>query len=608
MAAAAATLPRRANSAAKRRRLTGLSIGQPTRPRALLPVLFVALGMLYLAPFTLRARWRRSLAAHAPMFDCRRPPDMSIRTRFAPSPTGYLHIGGVRTALYNWLFAKGRNGQFILRIDDTDAGRNVEQALAPILHGLRWLGLDWDEGPDVGGPHAPYYQSQRLAKYQAAVDQLLAAGAAYRDYARPEELQAERDESQRAGRPYVYSRRWRADTDADARRFETEGRSGVVRLLMPREGQFVLQDLVRGEVRVDWASEQDHVIQRADGTCLYHLATVVDDHEMQISHVIRAEEHLSNTPRQVFMFERLGYELPQFAHLPYVAEPGSKTKLSKRKLDKYLKNRDFAQLMQHGQSIATRLGLQVAAETFNPVIVDFYEQVGYVPDALLNYLLLLGWSLDDKTEDFSRDDMLRDFSLERVNRAPASFDPEKLLAFEARAMQRLPMKQRVARSVPYLQQAGLVDDPPSCDTAPYLTQILQAAGDRVKVAGDVLDYDDFFARDEDLKFDEVALDKRLRQPAQARLRLRQFRAVLAAAEPFTAERLERLLHDFIAAQNIKAADIVHAVRVAVTGKAVGFGLFDTLAILGRDHVLARIDRALKLIENSSGEPSAAPVN
>lgn len=533
---------------------------------------------------------------------------MSIRTRFAPSPTGYLHIGGVRTALYNWLFAKGRNGQFILRIDDTDAGRNVEQALAPILHGLRWLGLDWDEGPDVGGPHAPYYQSQRLAKYQAAVDQLLAAGAAYRDYARPEELQAERDESQRAGRPYVYSRRWRADTDADARRFETEGRSGVVRLLMPREGQFVLQDLVRGEVRVDWASEQDHVIQRADGTCLYHLATVVDDHEMQISHVIRAEEHLSNTPRQVFMFERLGYELPQFAHLPYVAEPGSKTKLSKRKLDKYLKNRDFAQLMQHGQSIATRLGLQVAAETFNPVIVDFYEQVGYVPDALLNYLLLLGWSLDDKTEDFSRDDMLRDFSLERVNRAPASFDPEKLLAFEARAMQRLPMKQRVARSVPYLQQAGLVDDPPSCDTAPYLTQILQAAGDRVKVAGDVLDYDDFFARDEDLKFDEVALDKRLRQPAQARLRLRQFRAVLAAAEPFTAERLERLLHDFIAAQNIKAADIVHAVRVAVTGKAVGFGLFDTLAILGRDHVLARIDRALKLIENSSGEPSAAPVN
>ena len=248
----------------------------------------------------------------------------------------------------------------------------------------------------------------------------------------------------------MYSRRWRAETDADAQRFEAEGRQGVVRLLMPREGQFVLNDLVRGEVRVDWASEQDHVIQRADGTCLYHLATVVDDHDMQISHVIRAEEHLSNTPRQVFMFEKLGYELPQFAHLPYVAEPGSKTKLSKRKLDKYLKNRDFAQLMEHGQSIARRMGLAVNAETFNPVIVDFYEQVGYLPDALLNYLLLLGWSLDDKTEEFSPEEMLRHFSLERVNKAPASFDLEKLMSFESRAMQQLPIKQRVAKAVPFL--------------------------------------------------------------------------------------------------------------------------------------------------------------
>jgi glutamyl-tRNA synthetase len=520
---------------------------------------------------------------------------MSVRTRFAPSPTGYLHIGGVRTALFNWLFAKGQGGQFILRIDDTDAQRNVEEALAPILHGLRWLGLDWDEGPDVGGPHAPYYQSQRLEKYKAAVQQLLAAGAAYRDYARPEELQAERDTAQKEGRPFVYSRRWRAETDTDAKRFESEGRQGVVRILMPREGQFVLNDIVRGEVRVDWASEQDHVIQRADGTCLYHLATVVDDHDMQISHVIRAEEHLSNTPRQVFMFEKLGYRLPQFAHLPYVAEPGSKTKLSKRKLDKYLKNRDFAQLMQHGQSIVARLGLSVAAETFNPVIVDFYEQIGFVPDGLLNYLLLLGWSLDDKTEEFTREEMLRHFSLERVNKAPASFDPEKLLAFEARAMQRLPMKQRVAKVVPFLQRAGLLADPPPCETAPYVTRILEAAGDRLKVAGDILDYDDFFVADSDLKFDEQALDKRLRKPAGARELLQKFRAELAAVEPFTPERLEQQLHEFVAAQGIKPGDIVHSVRVAVTGKAVGFGLFDTLAILGRERSLARIDRALQIV-------------
>jgi glutamyl-tRNA synthetase len=521
-------------------------------------------------------------------------PVTSIRTRFAPSPTGYLHIGGVRTALFNWLHAKGQGGQFILRIDDTDAQRNIDEALEPILHGLRWLGLDWDEGPDVGGPHAPYYQSQRSDQYQAAVATLLAVGAAYRDFARPEELQAEREAAQQAGRPFVYSRRWRAETGAEVTRFEAEGRQGVVRLLMPREGQFVLKDLVRGEVRIDWASEQDHVIQRADGTCLYHLATVVDDHDMQISHVIRAEEHLSNTPRQVFMFERLGYSLPQFAHLPFVAEPGSKTKLSKRKLDKYLKNRDFAQLMQHGQSIATRLGLEVAADAFNPVIVDFYEQVGYLPDGLLNYLLLLGWSLDDKTEEFTREEMLRHFSLERVNKAPASFDPEKLMAFETRAIGRLPIKQRVAKVVPFLQRAKLIAEPPPCDTAPYVTRILEAAGDRVKVAGDILDFEDFFVSDESLQYDEQALDKRLRKPAAARELLQKFRAELANVEPFTSERLEQLLHAFVAAQGIQPADIVHAVRVAVTGKAVGFGLFDTLAILGRERSLARIDRALTL--------------
>lgn len=519
---------------------------------------------------------------------------MSVRTRFAPSPTGYLHIGGVRTALFNWLFAKGQGGQFILRIDDTDAQRNVEEALAPILHGLRWVGLQWDEGPEVGGPFGPYYQSQRLEKYQAAVRKLLEVGAAYRDYATTEELQTERDDAQKAGRPFVYSRRWRADTAADAKRFEAQGRAGVVRLLMPREGQFVLNDLIRGEVRIDWASEQDHVIQRADGTCLYHLATVVDDHDMQISHVVRAEEHLSNTARQVFMFERLGYELPRFAHLPYVAEPGSKTKLSKRKLDKYLKNRDFAQLMEHGQSIARRLGLAVSAETFNPVIVDFYEQVGYLPHALLNYLLLLGWSLDDKTEEFSREEMLRHFSLERVNKAPASFDCEKLLAFETRAMQKLPIKQRVAKAVPFLQRAKLITDPPPCDTAPYVTKILEAAGDRVKVAGDILDFDDFFIADDKFTFDESALDKRLRKPANARDLLTKYRDQLANAVEFTPESLDQLTHAFVETNGLKIGDIVHAVRVAITGKAVGFGLFDTLAILGRERCLARIARALEI--------------
>lgn len=518
---------------------------------------------------------------------------MTVRTRFAPSPTGYLHIGGVRTALFNWLYAKGQGGQFILRIDDTDQQRNVEEALAPILHGLKWVGLDWDEGPDIGGPFGPYYQSQRLALYQSAAKELLARGAAYRDFARPEELQAERDEAQQGGRPFIYSRRWRAENDADVARFEAEGRQGVVRLLMPREGVLVVDDLVRGRVEFPWASEQDHVIQRADGTCLYHLASVVDDHAMEISHIVRAEEHLSNTPRQVFIFNQLSYQLPTFAHLPYVAEPGSKTKLSKRKLDKYLKNRDFKAMMEHGQSIARRLRLAVAAETFNPVIVDFYEQVGYLPEALLNYLLLLGWSLDDKTEDFTREEMLKQFSIERVNKAPASFDPEKLVAFQSRAMQRKPIKQQVAMCVPFLQKAGLISSPPACDTAPYVTQLVEAAGDRIKVAGDILDYDEFFVAEDAFEYDAAAFEKRINQPAGAIDRLQKFHAALAEVEPFTAARLESWMHEWVAAEGIKLGDVVHAIRVAVTGKAVGFGLFDTLAILGRAQCLARINRALE---------------
>jgi glutamyl-tRNA synthetase len=322
------------------------------------------------------------------------------------------------------------------------------------------------------------------------------------------------------------------------------------------------------------------------------LASVVDDHDMQISHIVRAEEHLSNTPRQVFIFQQLGYELPAFAHLPYVAEPGSKTKLSKRKLDKYLKNRDFAALMEHGQSIARRLGLAVSAETFNPVIVDFYEQVGFLPDAMLNYLLLLGWSLDDKTEDFTREEMLRLFSLERVNKAPASFDPEKLLSFQSRAMQRLPTKQKVAKVVPFLQQAGLIASPPPCDAGPFVTKLIEAAGDRIKVAGDVLDYDEFFVADDKFVYDPAAFEKRIVNPAGAVELLAKFRMALAGVEPFTAADLETWLHEWVAAQGIKLGDVVHAVRVAVTGKAVGFGLFDTLAILGRERCLARIDRAI----------------
>ena len=515
-----------------------------------------------------------------------------IRTRFAPSPTGYLHIGGVRTALFNWLFARGHGGKFILRIDDTDRERNVDQALRPILEGFRWLGIDWDEGPDIEGPLGPYYQSQRGQLYASATARLIEAGAAYRDYATTAEIQAERDAAKCERRPFAYSRRWMAESDADEARFEREDRRAVVRLKMPREGTCDVSDAVRGAVSFEWAREQDHVIQRADGSCLYHLASVVDDHEMQISHVIRAEEHLSNTPRQIFIAQSLGYEIPKYAHLPYVAEPGGKSKISKRKLDKYLKDSDFKKLYERGIQIAQAIGLEATSETFNPVIVGFYQQLGFLPTAVVNYLLLLGWSLDDKTEDFARDEMIQHFSLDRVVKSPASFDPVKLWAFQDRHMREVPAKQKVAMVLPYLQQAGLVDSPPPCDAAPKITQILEAAGDRIKVAGDIVSFTEFFVADDKIKFDERAFEKRIRQPVEAKALLAKFQNQLARLEPFDAATLDQSMHGFVEAEGIKIGQIIHAVRVAVTGKPVGIGMFDALVIIGRESCLARIECAL----------------
>ncbi len=518
-----------------------------------------------------------------------------IRTRFAPSPTGYLHIGGVRTALFCWLCARRHGGQFILRIDDTDQQRNVDEALRPILDGLRWLGIDWDEGPDVGGPHAPYYQSQRADRYQAAVEKLLESGHAYRDFATTEEIQAEREAARQGKETFVYSRRFMAETPEDAARFEAEGRQAVVRLKMPREGKLVINDLVRGPVEFEWAREQDHVIQRTDGSCLYHLANVVDDHDFEITHVIRAEEHLSNTPRQAFIVQSLGYPMPEYAHLPCVAEPGSKSKLSKRKLAKYLKNRDFAQRVEHGRKIADAIHLETDPEAFNPVIVDFYRQVGYLPEAIVNYLALLGWSLDDKTEFFSMAELIEHFSLDRVNKAPASFDPQKLWAFQDHYMQQVPIAEKTAMVLPYLQQAGLVADPPADVDTRKIEQILIAAGDRIKTSGDVLDFADFFLADDALPYDEKAFEKRLRKPEGAAALLAKFKAVLATAEPFDAETLDKLLHEFIEAEQIKVGQLIHALRVAATGKGVGLGMFDTLAILGKESCLRRIDRALERV-------------
>jgi glutamyl-tRNA synthetase len=513
-----------------------------------------------------------------------------VRTRFAPSPTGYLHIGGVRTALFNWLFARRYGGQFILRIDDTDQGRNQPEALQPILDGFRWLGLDWDEGADVGGPYGPYYQSERLDRYQAAVQTLLDKGLAYRDYATADEMKAEREAAEKAKRPFLYSRKWMAETPADRARFESEGRKSVVRLKMPREGACRFHDHIRGDMAVEWLQEADHVVQRADGSCLYNLANVVDDHDMRITHVIRAEEHLPNTQRQIFIARGLGYELPEYVHVPFVAEPGSKNKLSKRKLKEYLKNPDFRQAYEHGQAIAAALGLTTTADTFNPVIVDFYREVGYLPDAIVNYLLLLGWSLDDKTEFFTRSEMIGHFSLERVNKAPASFDVKKLRAFQERYMALVSIERKTEMVLPFLQKAKLIPQPAPPDMMARVAELVRAAGERIKVAGDILDYAAFFLPDDQLIYDEKALNQHVRKP-EANALLRKMRERLETAM-FEAKALEELVQSFAASEGIKLGAINQPLRVAVTGKAIGFGTYETLALLGRERCLARIDRVL----------------
>ncbi|MFN3191613.1 MAG: glutamate--tRNA ligase [Aureliella sp.] len=533
---------------------------------------------------------------------------MSIRTRFAPSPTGFLHIGGVRTALFNWLYAKQSGGQFVLRIDDTDANRNVSEALQPILDGFNWLGITWDEGPNADGTESvgdcgPYFQSQRTEKYQAAAKQLLESGKAYRDYARPEELQEQRQAAEKSGVTFVYDRQWMAETDEQAAAFEAEGRTAVVRLKMPREGVCKFNDEVRGDVEFEWSVEQDHVIQRADGSCLYHLASVVDDHEMKISHVIRAVEHLSNTPRQIFILEALGYERPTYAHLPFVAEPGGTAKLSKRKLDKYLKNKEFASLCELGNNIAEKIGISkqedFQLETFNPVIVDFYRDIGFRPESLLNYLLLLGWSLDDSTEDFTVDQMLEHFTLTRVNKAPASFDPAKLLAFQTRWMQRWDAKPRTEACLQFLQKAQLVSDTPDNTTLSKVNAIVAAADDRIKVAGDILNFDDFFAADDQLKYDEKAFEKRLVNDEPAVELLKEFSGELEQLAEFTVESTEACLKGFVESKEIKFNQIIHALRMSTTGKPAGFGMFDTLAILGKQSCLGRIQATLDTLASQA---------
>ncbi|MGE3821926.1 MAG: glutamate--tRNA ligase [Isosphaeraceae bacterium] len=493
---------------------------------------------------------------------------MSVRTRFAPSPTGFLHIGGVRTALFNWLLARHHGGQFVLRIDDTDQQRHVEDAVKKILDGFRWIGIDWDEGPEVGGAFGPYYQSERTASYRAAADRLIASGHVYRDYSTDRERAADKAEAERSKRPYRFRRK--AVSDADLARFEAEGAPYALRFEVPPGRVLTLPDAVKGEVTFSTDEIGDFVIVRPDGSPLYNFASTVDDVEMRISHVVRAEEHLSNTFPQLLVFEALGAPLPTFAHIPYVAEPGSKAKMSKRKTEEYEKKGIFILLHQ-------------------------YVEKGYLPGAMMNYLSRLGWSFDDTQELFTRDELIEKFTLERVNSSPASHDPDKLFWVQGEWMKRQSLDEKIVGVTPYLVREGLVSSPLDAPTKARIAAVIEALGDRLKVYSDILKLGRYFFS-ETLSWEPDAVKKRLRKEGVPEM-LRELDALLGSTDPYDAPTLEKVIHDFGERTGKKMGDVVNALRVATTGQGVGPGLYDCLVILGRDACRSRIASTLQMLDD-----------
>ncbi|MCG6154410.1 glutamate--tRNA ligase [Rubinisphaera margarita] len=526
----------------------------------------------------------------------------AIRTRFAPSPTGYMHIGGMRTALFNWLYARRHQGTFILRIDDTDQARNVESALGPILQAFRWLELGWDEGPEVGGDFGPYFQSQRNELYTAACQKLVEQRLAFYDFTPPERAKAEREAAEKEKRNYINNRDDLELSSADVQSKIDAGENYVIRFVVPRETgeKIVIDDEVRGRVEFDPTTMPDPVIMRGNGTPLYNFATVVDDAAMQISHVIRAEEHLSNTPVQALLFDALGYTRPTFAHIPYVAAPGTKEKMSKRKLEQYRKNPKFKMLFQHGDFIFPLLGLKQELG-LDPVMVEYYEKIGYLPDAVFNALARIGWSLDDQSEIMSRETIINNFSLDRVVKSPAGFDPDKLLSFQSHWMNEVPLSEKASRCLPYLTAADYMSEREDVVGKDYVEKVITAVGDRLVLFSDILKYDEFFTADSELTYDDKAFKKRVLKNEDAIRLLRDLAEALKTSSASTAEEFDKFVHDWVEQNEIQIGQIIHALRVAVTGKGSGVGMFDAMAILGCERCVDRINRCIHQAANSDSQ-------
>lgn len=502
-----------------------------------------------------------SLAPHAP-----------VRVRFAPSPTGLLHIGGVRTVLFNWLLAngeaprEGREGVFLLRIEDTDRNRYVEGAEEGILDVLTWFGVDWQEGPDVGGPHAPYRQSERTALYQAQAQVLLESGHAYRCFCTPERLQQVREAQQARKEPPGYDRHCRNLSAEQVAANLAEGKPCVVRFRVPLDGETVVHDLLRGNMVFQNANLEDLVLLKTDGYPTYHLANVVDDHDMEISHILRGAEWIPTAPLHILLYKAFGWDAPLLAHMPLILAPGG-GKLSKR----------------HGSTS-----------------MEEFRAQGYLPEALMNYLALLGWSFDGQTEIFSKADLLEKFTLERVSPSPGTFDYKKVIWFNQYYINHiLELDDLTLRVMPFLAEAALIlpgpfsPDHPDFSRVRAITALLK---DRLETLADAPELMRYFLQDELSPYDPALLIPKKSTREEALRTLEAVTSLLPAVDlddEAAAEARFRALADDL---GLKAGNLFMPIRVAATGRTQSPGLFETLRVIGAERVLERVNAAQQLLQ------------
>jgi glutamyl-tRNA synthetase len=493
---------------------------------------------------------------------------MTIRTRFAPSPTGYLHIGGARTALFNWMLARRHGGVFLVRIEDTDQKRSVPGAVENILESLRWLGLDWDEGPDVGGPYGPYVQTQRAALHRQWAHWLVEHGHAYKCFCTAAELAEMRAAQQAAGRSTGYDRRCRRLTAVDVAAREQAGAGYVIRLKMPLDGETIVPDLIRGNITFQNSQLNDEVLLKSDGLPTYHLAHVVDDHFMETSHIMRSDEWLSIAPLHVNLFRAFGWPLPIFAHMPVVLNPSGKGKLSKR----------TQAFTDEGQQVLVR--------------VEEFREAGYLPEAVVNFLANVGWTFGEDREKFTIAEALERFELEDINPAPTQLPYSKLDWLNGQYIQEMEPLDLAKAVRPFLEKAGYEIHVES------LLTIVPALRVRLKRLSDAVDFLRFLFEDRPLEVAASDLTDKNLLPEAAYRAFRQAREYVRQVEPFTIDQLQVGLVNIGEenSANGKAGPFLGKLRLAVTGQPVSPPLYESMVALGRERVLQRLDEAVAILQ------------